>query len=67
MTDQIKKKKTLMLGDSSEQNILYPLLAFAAILLFNLFFIYALSPDEIKGTPEIAGVAAGKAFVNVPG
>jgi APA family basic amino acid/polyamine antiporter len=30
--------------------------------LFNLFFIYALSPDEIKGVPEIAGVAAGKAF-----
>ncbi len=31
-------------------------------ILFNLFFVYALSPDEIKGVPEIAGLAAGKAF-----
>ena len=30
--------------------------------LFNLFFVYALSPAEIKGVPEIAGLAAGKAF-----
>jgi APA family basic amino acid/polyamine antiporter len=30
--------------------------------LFNLFFVYALSPEEIKGVPEIAGLAAGKAF-----
>ncbi len=31
-------------------------------LLFNMFLVYALSPDEIKGVPEIAGLAAGKAF-----
>jgi APA family basic amino acid/polyamine antiporter len=31
-------------------------------LLLNVFFIYALSPGEIKGVPEIAGLAAGKAF-----
>jgi APA family basic amino acid/polyamine antiporter len=31
-------------------------------LLFNMFFVYALSPEEIKGVPEIAGLAAGKAF-----
>lgn len=33
--------------------------------LFNLFFVYALSSEEIKGVPEIAGVAAGKAFGQV--
>lgn len=34
-------------------------------LFFNLFFVYALSPAEIKGVPEIAGLAAGKAFGQV--
>ena len=34
-------------------------------LLFNMFFVYALSAEEIKGVPEIAGLAAGKAFGNV--
>lgn len=34
-------------------------------LLFNLFFVYAISPEEIKGVPEIAGLAAGKAFGQV--
>jgi APA family basic amino acid/polyamine antiporter len=31
-------------------------------LFFNLFFVYALSPEEIRSVPEIAGLAAGKAF-----
>jgi basic amino acid/polyamine antiporter, APA family len=31
-------------------------------LLLNMFFVFALSPGEIKGVPEIAGLAAGKAF-----
>jgi APA family basic amino acid/polyamine antiporter len=31
-------------------------------LLLNLFFVYALSPGEIEGVPEIAGLAAGKSF-----
>jgi APA family basic amino acid/polyamine antiporter len=31
-------------------------------VLLNIFFVYALSPGEIKGVPEIAGLAAGKAF-----
>ena len=31
-------------------------------LLLNVFFVFALSPGEIKGVPEIAGLAAGKAF-----
>lgn len=31
-------------------------------LLFNMFFIYAISPVEMKGVTEIAGLAAGKAF-----
>jgi len=34
-------------------------------ILFNAFFVYALSPDEIKGVTEIAGLAAGKAFGTV--
>ena len=34
-------------------------------LLFNTFFVYALSAEEIKGVPEIAGLAAGKAFGNM--
>lgn len=34
-------------------------------LLFNLFFVYALSPEEIRSVPEIAGLAAGKAFGTV--
>jgi APA family basic amino acid/polyamine antiporter len=31
-------------------------------LLFNMFFIYAMSPAEMTGVTEIAGLAAGKAF-----
>lgn len=31
-------------------------------LLFNMFFIYAIPPDEMKGVTEIAGLAAQKAF-----
>lgn len=31
-------------------------------VLLNIFFVFALSPGEIKGVPEIAGLAAGKAF-----
>lgn len=31
-------------------------------LLLNVFFVYALTPGEIKGVPEIAGLAAGRAF-----
>lgn len=34
-------------------------------ILFNAFFVYALSPEEIKGVPEIAGLAVGKAFGNM--
>ena len=31
-------------------------------LLLNGFFVYAISPEELKGVPEIAGLAAGNAF-----
>ena len=31
-------------------------------LLFNLFFVYAVPPEEMIGEPEIGGLAAGKAF-----
>ena len=31
-------------------------------LLVNLFFIYAVPPEEMLGEPEIGGLAAGKAF-----
>ena len=31
-------------------------------LLFNLFFVYAIPPGEMKGVTEIAGLAAQKAF-----
>jgi APA family basic amino acid/polyamine antiporter len=31
-------------------------------LFLNVFFVYAISPGEIKGVPEIAGLAAGMAF-----
>lgn len=31
-------------------------------LLFNMFFVYAISPEEMKGVTEIAGLAAGNAF-----
>jgi APA family basic amino acid/polyamine antiporter len=34
-------------------------------LLLNGFFVYAISPEELKGLPEIAGLAAGKAFGNM--
>ena len=34
-------------------------------LLLNGFFVYAISPEELKGVPEIAGLAAGKAFGNM--
>ncbi len=47
MTGPVKKKKFLTPG-SSEQNIIYPLLALAAILLFNLFFTKGFFSIEIK-------------------
>lgn len=31
-------------------------------LLLNLFFVYAIPPDQMAGEPEIGGVAAGHAF-----
>lgn len=31
-------------------------------LLLNLFFVYAIPPDQMIGEPEIGGLAAGKAF-----
>ncbi len=31
-------------------------------LLLNMFFVYAVPPHELVGVPEIAGLAAGKAF-----
>ncbi len=31
-------------------------------LLFNMFFVYAISPAEMNGVTEIAGLAAGNAF-----
>lgn len=31
-------------------------------LLLNMFFVYAVPPQELVGVPEIAGLAAGKAF-----
>ncbi|HSO84996.1 MAG TPA: amino acid permease [Draconibacterium sp.] len=31
-------------------------------LLLNVFFVYSISPGQIKGVPEIAGLAAGMAF-----
>ena len=34
-------------------------------LLLNLFFVYAISPEQMIGEPEIAGLAAGKAFGEV--
>lgn len=37
-----------MMTGSSEQNVLYPLLAFAAIILFNLFFTEGFFRIEIK-------------------
>jgi basic amino acid/polyamine antiporter, APA family len=33
--------------------------------LLNGFFVYAISSEELKGVPEIAGLAAGKAFGNM--
>jgi simple sugar transport system permease protein len=43
-----KKKTSLLPSGSSEQNILYPLLALAAILLFNLVFTDGFFRIEIK-------------------
>lgn len=34
-------------------------------LLLNMFFVYAVPPHELVGVPEIAGLAAGKAFGTV--
>lgn len=34
-------------------------------LLLNLFFIYAIPPQQMIGEPEIGGLAAGKAFGDV--
>ena len=34
-------------------------------LLLNLFFVYAITPDQMIGEPEIGGLAAGKAFGDV--
>lgn len=48
MTEKLKKKASLLLAGSSEQNILYPLLALAAILLFNLIFTDGFFRIEIK-------------------
>lgn len=48
MISRIKKKTSPMPGGSSGHNILYPLLAFAAILLFNLFFTEGFFSLEIK-------------------
>ncbi|MFC1840376.1 ABC transporter permease, partial [Thermodesulfobacteriota bacterium] len=43
-----KKKVSLLIFGSSEQSILYPLLAFIAILLFNLVFTDGFFHIEIK-------------------
>lgn len=48
MTGLIKKNNKLKPTGSSGQNILYPLLAFAAILLFNLIFTEGFFSLEIK-------------------
>ena len=48
MMNSLKKKTSLMLSGSSEQSILYPLLAFVAILLFNLIFTDGFFRIEIK-------------------
>ncbi len=48
MKGLIKKKKILMASGSSEQNILYPWLAFVSILLFNLIFTDGFFNLEIK-------------------
>ena len=34
-------------------------------LLLNLFFVYAIPPDQMVGEPEIGGLAAGKAFGDI--
>lgn len=34
-------------------------------VLLNMFFVYAVPPHELVGVPEIAGLAAGKAFGTV--
>src|SRR5660397_140129 len=31
-------------------------------LLLNIFFVYAIPPNELVGVPEIGGLAAGNAF-----
>ena len=48
MTGRLKKIISLMFTGSSEQSILYPLLAFAAIILFNLIFTDGFFRIEIK-------------------
>jgi simple sugar transport system permease protein len=48
MINRIKKKTSLLFAGSSEQSILYPLLAFAAILLFNFVFTDGFFSIEIK-------------------
>ena len=34
-------------------------------LLLNIFFVYAIPPNELVGVPEIGGLAAGKAFGDI--
>ena len=46
--NSFKKKTSILLAGSSEQSILYPLLALAAILLFNLVFTDGFFHIEIK-------------------
>ncbi len=48
MMNGLKKKTSFLVSGSSEQNILYPLLALAAILLFNLAFTDGFFRIEIK-------------------
>lgn len=48
MMNRITKKISLLWTGSSEQNILYPLLAFTAILLFNLVFTEGFFRVELK-------------------
>jgi APA family basic amino acid/polyamine antiporter len=36
-------------------------------LLLNLYFVYAISPAEMVGEPEIGALAAGKSFGNTAG
>jgi simple sugar transport system permease protein len=48
MIERLKNKTSLMKAFSSDQNIIYPLLAFAAILLFNLIFTDGFFRIEIK-------------------